>query len=108
MEQLIRFTDKEIPINDGILLLPGEDPFYFATSRVPQFPLLMFDNTTDPYTPEQVVALAKTHNIRWLIVKKHLQLTADPMPEAQFTLNLLLKEFILYHSLNGYDIYRHR
>ncbi len=37
--------------NDGIILLPGEDPFYFATGRTPQFSVLLFDRSTDPYSP---------------------------------------------------------
>ena len=67
-EELVRVTNAEIPATDGILLLPGEDPFYFATGRTPQFPVLLFDPATDPYTPQQTLEQARAHNIRWLIV----------------------------------------
>src|SRR6202020_237544 len=30
-EQLVRTTDTLIPPGDGIILLPGQEPFYFAT-----------------------------------------------------------------------------
>ena len=46
---------RNIPVSDGLILLPGEDPFYFATGRTPQFPVLLFDPATDPYSPAQVV-----------------------------------------------------
>jgi hypothetical protein len=105
-DQLLRFAAAEIPPNDGILLLPGEDPFYFATGRTPRFPLLLFDNTTDPYSPAQIAALARTNNIRWLILKRTLQLNADPMPQRDATLQLLAQQFTLYRSLDNYDIYR--
>jgi hypothetical protein len=55
-EELLRFAANEIPFSDGLILIPGEDPFYFATGRTPQFPVLLFDNATDPlYSPAQLV-----------------------------------------------------
>jgi hypothetical protein len=88
--------------------LPGEDPFYFATGRVPQFPVLLFDPTTDPYSPEQTVALARARNIRWLVVKRQLQIREDPMPQRQVTLDMFLQDFTLDTQLHGYDVYRRR
>ncbi len=105
-DQLLRFAAAEIPQDDGILLLPGEDPFYFATGRTPRFPVLLFDNTTDPYSPAQIAALARTNNIRWLIIKRSLQLNADPMPQRDATLQLLAQQFTLYRRLDNYDVYR--
>jgi hypothetical protein len=105
-EELLRFTAANIPQSDGILLIPGEDPFYFVTGRVPQFPLLLFDPATDPYSPAQLVEQARAHNIRWLIVKRELQLNADPTPRREAVLKALLGEFKLDTRLRGYDIYR--
>jgi len=107
-DQLLRFAAAEIPPGDGLLLLPGEDPFYFATGRTPRFPVLLFDNTTDPYSPEQTAALVRAQNIRWLIVKRNLQLNADPMPQRAATLQLLAPQFTFYRKLDNYDIYRRR
>jgi len=106
-EALIHFADAEIPINDGLILINGEGPFYFATGRTPQFPVLLFDNATDPYTPANIAALARAKKIRWLIVKQNLQLKEDPTPEREATLALLQQEFTLYRTLKGYDVYRH-
>jgi hypothetical protein len=105
-EELLRFTAADIPQSDGILLIPGEDPFYFVTGRVPRFPLLLFDPATDPYSPAQLVEQARAHNIRWLIVKRELQLDADPTPQREAVLKALLGEFKLDTRLQGYDIYR--
>jgi hypothetical protein len=106
LEELLRFAGKEIPISDGLILIPGEDPFYFATSRIPQFPVLLFDNATDPYSPAELTAAAQRHNIRWLIVKRNLQIKEDVTPQRAATLAALLQVYRPYRELGGYDLYR--
>jgi len=105
-EELVRFATKEIPAKDGILLLPGEEPFFFATGRVPQFPVQIFDNTTDPYSPKELLEAARERHIRWVIVKTRLQSTENPLPEGELTMDLVRKEFRMYRRLAGYDVYR--
>jgi hypothetical protein len=107
-EQLLEFAAKEIPRDDALILLPGEDPFYFATGRVPRFPVLLFDRTTDPYSPEELVEEARAHDVRWLIVKTKQQLKADAMPEKAPSLELLQKDFAMYRRLDGYEVWRRR
>ena len=105
-EELLRFAANEIPVSDGLILIPGEDPFYFATGRVPQFPVLLFDNATDPYSPAQLVEEARRRNIRWLIVKRDLQLKEDPTPQRESALKALQQVFLPYRKLGSYDVYR--
>ena len=106
-EELLRFAANEIPFSDGLILLPGEDPFYFATGRTPQFPVLLFDNATDPLsTPAQLVAEAESRNIRWLIVKRTMQMKEDPTPQREASLEALQKLFLPYRKLGIYDVYR--
>jgi hypothetical protein len=107
-EELVRFAEAEIPVQDGILLLPGEEPFFFATGRVPQFPVQIFDNTTDPYSPAELPEAARSRNIQWVIVKTRLQSTEDPLPEREKTMKLVNEEFALERRLAGYDVYRRR
>jgi hypothetical protein len=107
-EQLLDFAAREIPRDDGLLLLPGEDPFYYGTGRTPQFPVLLMDRTCDPYSPQELVKLVRSRNIRWLIVKRQLQLTDQVLPEPEQTMALLLREFALERRLDGYDVYRRR
>jgi hypothetical protein len=89
-----------------MILIPGEDPFYFATGRVPQFPVLLFDNATDPLSPAQLVSEARRRNIRWLIVKRDLQLKEDPTPQREGAVKALQQVFLPYRKLGGYDVYR--
>jgi hypothetical protein len=105
-EELLRFAAANIPVSDGLILLPGEDPFYFSTGRVPQFPVLLFDPATDPYSPAQLVELARARNIRWLIVKRELQIKADVTPQREATMKALLGDFKPYARLTAYDVYR--
>lgn len=107
-EELVRYTDAAIPANDGILLLPGEDPFYFATGRTPEFPILLFDPATDPYTPQQTVLEAREHNIRWLIVSHNLQLTELPQPDLPQVLAALQQDFAFDRTIANFDIYRRK
>ena len=105
-DELLRFADQQIPPEDGLILIPGEDPFYFATGRKPQFPVLLFDPATDPLSPQQVLEEAEQSNIRWLVVKRDLQLKADPTPDREATLKLLLTRFGPIAHLHAYDIYK--
>jgi hypothetical protein len=88
------------------MLMLGEDPFFFATGRAQPFPTTIWDITGEPYSPGEVAAMARTRNIRWLIVKTHPQLNEDPTLNRAATLDLLMKEFTLAAHLHGYDVYR--
>ena len=108
-EELVAYTEREIPRDEGILMLPGEDLFYYATGRRPRFPVLMFDRTVNPYSPEEVVELARARDIRWLVVKEDLQLDDDQVEEDRDRmLELLKQDFKQVESLNNYRIYRRR
>jgi MFS family permease len=105
-EELVRYSDANIPRDDGLVLIPGEDPFYFTTGRRPGFPVLLFDHTTNPYSPEEIVQLCRDKNIRWVIVKQDLQLEEDPVENRDRLIELLERDFEQVESLNNYDIYR--
>lgn len=105
-EELVRYSEANIPREDGLLLIPGEDPFYYTTGRRPQFPVLLFDHTTNPYSPEEIAKLCRDKNIRWVIVKQDLQLEEDPVENRDHLIELLEKDFEQVESLNNYDIYR--
>ena len=106
-EELVRYTEREIPRDEGILILPGEDAFYYATGRRPQFPVLLFDHTANPYSPEEILKICHERNIRWLIVKQDLQNEDEGVEQERDRLTEALEqEFEQVESLNGYDIYR--
>jgi hypothetical protein len=106
IDELLRYAQGNIPFDDGIVLIPGEEPFYLATGRNPRFPVPFFDPTIDPYSPNEIAALVRTHNIRWLIVKTDVQTKEDPTPDRAELLQLLMREFTPTANLRGYDVYR--
>jgi len=107
-DELVAYADKELPHDDGILCLPGEDLFYYTTGRRPQFPVVMFDHTINPYSPQEIVDITRERNINWLIVKDDLQLEEEPVEKKDELMNLLMKEFESVDSLNNYEIYRRK
>jgi hypothetical protein len=68
--------------------------------------VLLFDPATDPYSPAQLVELVRARNIRWLIVKRELQIKEDVTPQREATMKALLEDFRPYARLKGYDVYR--
>jgi len=107
-DELVAYSNKEIPREDGILCLPGEDLFYYATGRRPQFPVLMFDHTINPYSPQEIVDIAGERNIKWLIVKNDLHLEGEPIERKDELMNLLMQQFESVDSLNNYEIYKRK
>ena len=106
IDELLRYAGANIPFDDGILSIPGEEPLYFATGRVPRFPVPFFDPTIDPYSSAEIVALVHSRNIRWLILKRDQQTKEDDTPDRAALMQLLMQEFTPAAHLHGYDVYR--
>ena len=106
IDELLRYAQANIPFDDGVLSLPGEEPLYFATGRTPRFPVPFFDPTIDPYSSAEIVALVRSRNIRWLIVKQDQQTKEDDTPDRAALMQLLMQEFTPVAHLRGYDVYR--
>ena len=106
-EELVSYAEREIPRDEGILIIPGEDLFYYTTGRRPQFPVLLFDNTVNPYSADEILKLARERNIRWLIVKQDLQDEDEQLEKQRDELTEAFEqEFEQVESLKNYDIYR--
>jgi hypothetical protein len=106
-EELVHFANETIPPDAGVLFLPGEDAFFYATGRRPQFPVLLFDHTVNPYSPEQIRELCRERNIQWLIVKQDLQDEEDAVDQEKDRITTALEDdFEQVESLANYDIYR--
>lgn len=108
-EELVLYTDQKIPRDEGILFLPGEDLFYYATGRKPQLPVVLFDQTVNPYSPNEILDLCRERDIRWVIVKQDLQDEDDQVEKErdQFT-EAIEREFKQIDELTNYDVYRRK
>ena len=83
-------------------MIPGEDLFYYATGRRPQFPVLVFDHTVNPYDPGEILELSRSRRIGWLIVKRNVQLEQDPVEDKDRLLKVLRQDFKPVKSLDNY------
>lgn len=108
-EELIKYTNDNIPRDDGILLLPGEDLFYYTTGRRPHFSVLLFDVTNNPYNTDEIHDRVIADDIGWLLVKNDLQIEADDMIDSKDKiLEALNPDFRHIESLNNYEIFKRR
>ena len=106
-EELVHYVNGRIAPDAGILLLPGEDPFYYATGRRPQFPVLLFDRTVNPYSPEEIKKICRERKIDWVIVKQDLQNEEYAVDdEKDRIVDAFDEDFEQVESLANYDIYR--
>ncbi len=104
--ELVAWTDRNIPREDAIVCLPGEDLFYFTTGRRPRFPVLMFDRTVNPYDARTIDALIQQRNVRWVIVKERLQINGTPMENRDQTLALVAKHARVVARLSDYTVWQ--
>src|SRR5258708_9799813 len=108
-EELVKYTDNNIPREDGILLLPGEDLFYYTTRRHPHFSVLLFDVTNNPYNADEIREKVLAGDIEWVILKNDLQIEADTTIDNKDKIFAALKpDFRHIESLNNYEIYKRR
>ncbi len=108
-EELVEYVDKNIPVDDGILVLPGEDLFYYTTRRQPKFPILTFDYSYNPYDPDKIRDMVLASNLEWIIVKTDTQIEIDKtIDDREKILEPLKPYFRQFESLNNYEIYKRR
>jgi len=107
-EELVRFAARDIPREEGLLMIPGEDLFYYTTGRHPRFPVLLFDHTVNPYSPEEVLEFSRAREIRWLVLKQNLQLKQEPVEDKDRLLELLRQDFKQVERLDNYAVYRRK
>lgn len=108
-DEMIGWTEQNIPRDDGILCLPGEDLFFYTTGRHPHFPVLLFDVTNNPYPVEDIRQRVVASDIEWLIVKDEVQVEADDMIDSKDKILESLKpDFRSVETLDNYEIFKRR
>lgn len=108
-EELVQYTDQNIPDDAGVLYLPGEDLFYYTTRRHPHFPVMLFDVTNNPYSPDEIRERVLASDIEWIIVKNDTEIEPDRMIDSKMTIfDKLRPDFRTIESLNNYEIYKRR
>ncbi len=108
-ERLLDRCAELIPAGDRVVLVPGEDPFFFASKRRPLFPVVVFDDTAAPYDGETVLRLLDSLDVEWVVVKNRLQLLNSPWRHLERFVALdLPARYVLVEELPRYRIFRRR
>jgi hypothetical protein len=104
-EELLTWTKANIPHDDRVISLPGEDPFYSVSGRTPQLSLFLLIGGGFPFDLDWLEKEIRTHKIQWIILKTDLQL-----PRVFIKTDGLMKnlshDFSLVQTLKGYEIYK--
>ena len=94
-----------IPPNEPFIVFPGEDPIYFAMGRPPRFPITQFNRTVNPYTPSELRTLRDSFGVRWVLVKRNLQLRGS-LSGSLDEPGALLEGLERFGVAGPYDVYR--
>jgi hypothetical protein len=94
-----------IPPNEPFIAFPGEDPIYFALARPPRFPITQFNRTVNPYTPSELRSLRDSFGVRWVLVKRNLQLRGS-LSGSLDAPGALLEGLERFGVAGPYDVYR--
>ncbi len=105
MEECFTYIDSNIPKEESIIGIPGEDPIYFATQRTPELRYFSLNSNVCPFSEKQICNDIMLNNIKWIILKTNPQ-----MPVGFFSTDSI-KSFIksdykLVKVIKGYEIYR--
>lgn len=105
LDAIIAWTRDNVPADDAMVFLPGEDPVFFALGRRPRMPSVYYYDVANPYSPEEVARFANDVGLRWVFVKDRLQLVEEPALEQRLIAALTERASPVAH-VGAYRIYR--
>jgi len=108
LDALLAFCAREIPPDEPLLQLPGEDPLYFALGRRPPLPVAQYDATLNPYDADELAAQVRARGVAWIVVKERLQVYGAPFREQAVLLQKLAPAFAEHARVGPYRILRRR
>ena len=105
LDAILFWIRENIPADEPFVLLPGEDPAYYALGRRPPLPSVYFYDVATPYSPAEIARFADDARLRWVFVKDRLQLVEEP-PLEQELVAALTEHATLVARVGAYRIYR--
>ncbi|TMC70230.1 MAG: hypothetical protein E6J13_09735 [Chloroflexi bacterium] len=105
LDAILFWIRDNVPPDDAIAFLPGEDPAFFALDRRPRLPSVYFYDVATPYTPSETARFADEVDLRWVFVKDRLQLVEEP-PLEQSLIAALTRNATLVTQVGPYRVYR--
>jgi hypothetical protein len=105
LDAMLFWARDNVPADDPMVFLPGEDPAFFALGRRPRLPSVYFYDVATPYAPAEIARFADEVGLRWVFVKDRLQLVEEP-PLEQSLVAALTKNATLVTRVGPYRVYR--
>jgi hypothetical protein len=105
LDAILAWTRDNVPADDAMVFLPGEDPAFFALGRRPRMPSVYYYDVANPYSPAEVARFADVVGLRWVFVKDRLQLVEEPALE-QGLIAALTERASLVAQVGPYRVYR--
>lgn len=103
LDEILRWIEREIPADDVVVFVPGEDPIHFALGRRPQLPMVLLDEA-NPFTPEEYARIAHDAGLRWVLVKGRQQIRTPRLPPE--TTRALTQGLVPVARVGAYQVYR--
>ena len=105
LDAVLFWIRDNVPADDPLAFLPGEDPAFFALGRRPRLPSVYFYDVATPYSPTETARFADEVGLRWVFVKDRLQLVEEP-PLEQELIVALTRNATLVTRVGPYRVYR--
>jgi hypothetical protein len=105
LDAILIWTRDNVPADEPMLFLPGEDPAFFALDRRPRMPSVYYYDVANPYSPAEVARFADAVGLRWVFVKDRLQLVEEPALEQSLIAALTDRAGLVAH-IGPYRVYR--
>lgn len=105
LDAILSWTRDNVPPDDAMVFLPGEDPAFFALGRRPRLPSVYFYDVATPYSPTEMARFADEVGLRWVFVKDRLQLVEEP-PLQRRLVAALTETATLVARIGPYRVYR--
>ena len=105
LDAILAWTRDNVPAEDAMVFLPGEDPAFFALGRRPRMPSVYYYDVANPYSPAEVARIADEIGLRWVLVKDRLQLVEEPALE-QGLIAALTEHASLVAQVGPYRVFR--
>jgi len=102
--ELLGFVADHIPEAEPVVCIPQEEPFYVVTGRRNPLPMVIFDRTATPFSPESIVEEAGRRQVNWVIVKRVLQMDWILAKEIKGIPEAFSRKYPRVARLKGYDI----
>jgi hypothetical protein len=108
LDELLAFFERQVPPDEALTAIPGEDPLYFALRRRPRLPLVLFDGTVNTFGPAQLIERAKASGVEWIVVKRQRQRRRQTQSQFAATTRLALADYEPAFDTPAYLVLRRR